>query len=82
MQTTLKFDLNMGDEISTLPSRVKSRVEILRLIEKNPVITTQELADAIGLTIKAIEKQLKILRVNGKLRHMGAKKRGHWEVIK
>ena len=60
----------------------ESRVKILDLIKENPVITTLEMARKIGLTVKAVEKNLKILRDNGNIRHIGANRGGSWEILR
>ena len=60
----------------------ESRVKILDLIKENPAITTLEMARKIGLTVKAVEKNLKILRDNGNIRHIGANRGGSWEILR
>jgi len=60
----------------------KTRVEILNLIKENPTIKTVELAEKLSITKKGVEWQLKQLRDDGLLRHVGATKNGHWEIIK
>jgi predicted HTH transcriptional regulator len=59
-------------------NRDKSREKILDLIGKSPSLTTAEIAKILGLTPKAIEKNLKILRDNGSIYRIGADKGGHW----
>jgi ATP-dependent DNA helicase RecG len=39
------------------------------------------LASALQLTVKGIEKQLKILREQGIIRRVGSARGGHWEVL-
>jgi len=52
-------------------------------IEKleDTTITTQELADFLNITQKAIEWQIQKLKKEGILRRVGAKKGGVWEVL-
>jgi len=47
-----------------------------------PAITILKMAEKTGLTIKAIEKNLKILRDNGSVRRVGASRGGSWEIKK
>ena len=62
-------------------SRDKSRDKIIELIKNNPKITTKEMAESLGLTIKAIEKQIKILKDNKTIERVGSKKDGYWNVV-
>lgn len=43
-------------------------------------MTTSELAATIGITPKAVEKQISRLKKNGKLLRVGPDKGGYWEV--
>ncbi|MDR2026748.1 MAG: winged helix-turn-helix transcriptional regulator [Prevotellaceae bacterium] len=51
------------------------------LIKKHPSITAKEIAGKLGLSIKTIEKHLKSLRDENKIRHTGSTKNGEWLVI-
>lgn len=62
-------------------SRVKSREKILRLLKEQPELTQADLANALGLSIKAIEKNIKLLKDVNQLRRIGPDKGGRWEVI-
>ncbi len=57
------------------------REEIIRLIKQNPTITQKELAQTVGLTPKGIEWHIKNLKNEGRLKRVGATKKGHWEVV-
>jgi ATP-dependent DNA helicase RecG len=60
--------------------REKSREKILELVAGNPSITTHEFAEGVGLSIKGIEKAVRLLKKEGRLRRIGPDKGGHWEV--
>ena len=62
-------------------SREKSREKILGLVAGNPSITTQELAEGVGLSIKGIEKAIRVLKKQGLLQRIGPDKGGHWKVV-
>jgi DNA-binding Lrp family transcriptional regulator len=47
----------------------------------NALITIPELADAIGITERSIERTIKKLQEEGRLRRIGPAKGGHWEVV-
>ena len=44
---------------------------------RKPLITTPELTGALGLTIRAVEKQIAVLRTSGQLKRIGPAKGGH-----
>lgn len=48
---------------------------------ENKFITIPELAEKIGLTTRAIEKQIKKLQNENKLKRIGSDKGGYWEVL-
>ena len=61
-------------------SSEKSSEKILRYIAKNPKITISELASEIGISERAISKNLDKLR-DKSIRRVGPDKGGHWEII-
>ena len=54
---------------------------IIEKIRKHPFTTREQLAKVIGITPDGIKKQLDKLKKAGKIRHVGATKKGHWEII-
>jgi predicted HTH transcriptional regulator len=54
---------------------------ILRLIKTNPAITRKGLAEKAGLTPDGVKYHLDKLREQGVIRHVGATKKGYWEVM-
>ena len=65
----------------SLKSSLKSSLKILEILAAEPTCTYDELAGRIGITRRAITKQIKNLRETGKLKRIGPDKGGHWEVI-
>ena len=59
----------------------KSREKILTLLKQDPSFTTRKLAEAIGITPKAIEKQLAKLKAEGLIERDGPDKGGKWKVL-
>ena len=49
---------------------------------QKPTITIPEIANNLGITTRAIEKQLKQLREKNIIRRIGGAKGGSWEVLK
>ena len=59
----------------------KTREKIIQLIRENPRITTKALAEKTGLTAKGVEWNLKSLKDEKKLRRVGGRKEGNWEIL-
>ena len=62
-------------------SSEKSSEKILKLIEINNFITISELAEIIGISTRAIEKQINRLQNDNKIIHVGPDKGGHWNIV-
>lgn len=61
--------------------RGKSSEDILKLLKSQPDLTQPELAEALGLSVKAVEKQIARLKDANLLRRKGGRKFGMWEVF-
>ena len=61
---------------------VKTSEKILVLIQDRPLITIAELAKAIGVTERSIERNLKKLQAEQRLSRNGPAKSGCWVVVK
>lgn len=62
-------------------TRVKTREEILSLIQNDPNITAVKLAEQTGLTKKGIEWQIAKLKEAGQLQRVGPTKGGYWKIV-
>ena len=60
---------------------MKSKVKILELICKNPQIPIHMIAEATGLSVGGVEKNIRQLKKDGILTHAGSARNGHWEII-
>ncbi len=49
---------------------------------EQPTITTAILAKEIGISTRAVDKQIAKLKALGQLQRVGADKGGYWKVIK
>lgn len=61
-------------------SSQKSSQKIIELMQNDPTITIADLAQIVGITDRAIKKQIEKLRIRGLIRRIGPDKGGHWEV--
>ena len=75
------FVVNVKDAIFEAETREETREKIIRLILADKNITTERLANEIGITERGIEYHLSKLKTNKVLKRVGAKKDGYWEVI-
>ena len=60
----------------------KSSEKILTLLKIDPKMSARELSEKIGISSRAVEKQLASLVQQGLLKHEGPSKGGHWIVLK
>ena len=61
--------------------REKTWEKIISIIKSNPKVSTNELAQIIGISAKGIEYQLQHLKNKNLIRRVGPDKGGHWELI-
>lgn len=59
----------------------ENRMTIIRCLIQNSSISTRRLAELLGMSTTAMEKNIKWLKENGIIRHVGPAKGGRWEVI-
>jgi Fic family protein len=73
-------EIQKGSE-KTQKSSEKSSEKILRLIQQNSQVTIKELAEQIGISTRAIEKNIAKLKSENRIERIGGDKGGHWKVI-
>lgn len=66
---------------SVQKSAQKSAQKIVLLIKDNADITTQEIADILGVNRSGVARHIKKLQEQGIIRRVGPDKGGHWEII-
>ncbi|MBI5601876.1 MAG: putative DNA binding domain-containing protein [Deltaproteobacteria bacterium] len=66
---------------SSLKSSPKTEDKIIDFLRQDGTITTEELGKAIGISKRAVLKQIDKLKGQGRLRRIGSAKGGHWEVM-
>ena len=67
---------------SSPKSSPKSEEQIIQMMRSDAFITTEQSGAALGITKRAILKQIDKLKGPGKVRRVGPAKGGHWEVLK
>jgi predicted HTH transcriptional regulator len=66
---------------ASVETSVETSVEILNYLSQNPKMTLAEVAQKIGRSVRAIELATAKLTKEKKLRRIGPKKGGHWQVL-
>ena len=60
---------------------MKSREKIMALLSQDNTLSAATLAERIGITAKAVEKQIARMKADGVLRRIGPDKGGYWQVV-
>ncbi|MCF7913502.1 MAG: winged helix-turn-helix transcriptional regulator [Candidatus Cloacimonetes bacterium] len=63
----------------TLPEKTKDKIIVL--LKYNPNLTLEEISRIINMSISAVKRATKKLQDEGKIKRLGAKNDGRWEVI-
>jgi len=71
-----------GSPKSSPKSSPKTEERILELLSVDSRLTTQQLGDALGISKRAVLKQIEKLKSQSRLRRIGPAKGGRWEVLK
>ncbi len=91
LQVTFYRDLSLQNPSSTMvnsdqtgvgsqKSSQKSSQKILELLIEHPHMTTSELADALGISQRAVMKNIRNLKDEGVLLRIGSARNGYWEI--
>jgi ATP-dependent DNA helicase RecG len=70
-----------GSVKSSVKGSVKSSVKILEAIRANKNVSAKEISQTLGISLRAVEKQLSKLKESGRLRRIGPAKGGYWEIV-
>ena len=62
-------------------SKEKGREKMLRLVAESSAITIQEMAQSLGLRRGGVERIIRQLKREGRIRRIGPDKGGHWEAV-
>ncbi len=59
----------------------KTEEQIIELILRDATITTKKLGEVLGISKRAILKQIDKLKTQGRLRRVGPARGGRWEIL-
>ena len=54
---------------------------VLNILKTNPRATLDQVANVVGLSVRGVEQAIKRLKKAKRIRKVGGKRFGHWEVI-
>ena len=63
-----------------LKDLTENQKKILQAIEKNPKVTSEELAEEVGISSRKIRENIRKLKDEGLMRRIGGRKEGYWEI--
>jgi Fic family protein len=66
---------------SSVNSSVNTEEKIWHYLAENPEATIRELAEVLGLSTRAIEKQIAALKSANRLHRIGSARKGYWEIL-
>lgn len=72
----------LQQKVELITGSVESSEKILTLLASTVQMTTNELAEKLGVGQRAVEKQIEKLKREGRLQRIGTDKGGHWQVQK
>ena len=84
IERTVFVKLSVGDQTggqTTQKSVQKSVQKIVDFISENPNITTQEMANLLGMNRSIVARHIKTLQEKGIIQRVGPDKGGHWEIL-
>jgi predicted HTH transcriptional regulator len=79
-QGGIKDGINGGINSGINGGISEARQKIISLMKAEPCINTQQIADALGIGIRAAESHVRALKGAGLVQREGAKKKGAWVV--
>lgn len=67
-------------DLSRAKKEESRETQIIKLIEKKPKITTEELSKKVGVSVRTVKSDLSKLKKENKIRRENGKRFGNWEV--
>ena len=67
---------------SSPESSPETEIRILQIMTASPTITTEAIGEALGISKRAVLKQIRRLKEKGRVLRTGATKKGKWNVVK
>jgi len=79
---SLKVDDKVDDKLPKVDDKIgkKTSMKILEMMHETPDISLPRIAEWLDMDTSSIAKQVKKLQEQGRVRRVGSRKTGHWEV--
>ena len=84
----LQKEKNVGNNVGNVGNNVGNneekeiQKEIIKQLQQNANITQKELAEALNVNKRTIERNIKILKETRKIVRVGNNRKGYWKIIK
>ena len=78
-QTVQKEGVGLVDGL--VDGLVENQILMLHLMKENPHVSKREMAESVGISTTAIDKNIVALKKKGLLMRIGPARGGHWEVV-
>ena len=79
---TFYTDTSVGVNVGVKNDVNETQKQILLLMAETPTISAQRIADAIGITKRRVESNIRSMKKAGLIERAGSDKNGHWVVIR
>ena len=76
-----RAETGVKSSVKSSVKKLSSAEKIVAYLRTIPTASAHELSIVVNLTVRAVEKNLRALRVSNRLCRVGPDKGGHWEVI-
>ena len=73
--------INASEQSAGAHSSIPTEARVYTLLKENPTQTREILANKTGRTVRTIQRALDKLTADGKIKRIGSKKTGYWEVF-
>lgn len=77
-----KLQGDISSKNTEVKSSGKSSEVIITMLRNNKTMTIPELAEALSISTRAVEKNIQKLQSAGRLKRIGPAKGGYWEILK
>ena len=81
LESSPKPEISSETIESSPKSSPKTEDQIVELIRRDATISTKQLGETLGISKRAVLKQIQKLKAQERLERIGSAKGGHWEVI-
>lgn len=78
---TINTPVSIKKDTPKMPKVVKRQAKLVHLLLNNPRITMPEMARKLKVSRPTITRDIDDMKKSGIIRHVGALKNGHWEVL-